>query len=135
MKNQATLQPEAQCWTRRYEQLREQVLATDTVIGRLSRFNRADQTGRGRLDASLARSALLLWRGSAATTKPADSSAGLLAAGSNPTAGQYGPKSSQTLELANYEHQRRQLQRKSHRRAFEKDGLSLYPPVNAAAGV
>jgi hypothetical protein len=33
MKNQAALQPEAQCWTRRYEQLREQVLARDTVIG------------------------------------------------------------------------------------------------------
>ena len=33
MKNQATLQPEAQSWTRRYEQLREQVLAKDTVIG------------------------------------------------------------------------------------------------------
>jgi hypothetical protein len=33
MKNQATLEPEAQCWTRRYEQLREQVLARDTVIG------------------------------------------------------------------------------------------------------
>ena len=37
MKNRATLQPEAQCWTRRYEQLREQVLARDTVIGIESR--------------------------------------------------------------------------------------------------
>jgi hypothetical protein len=37
MKNQATLQPEAQCWTRRYEQLREQVLARDTLIGTDSR--------------------------------------------------------------------------------------------------
>jgi hypothetical protein len=33
MKNQTTLQPEVQCWTRRYEQLREQVLARDTLIG------------------------------------------------------------------------------------------------------
>ena len=33
MKNQTTFQPEAQCWTRRYEQLREQVLARDTLIG------------------------------------------------------------------------------------------------------
>jgi hypothetical protein len=33
VKNWATLQPEAQCWTRRYEQLREQVLAKDTLIG------------------------------------------------------------------------------------------------------
>ena len=33
MKNQTALQPEAQCWTRRYEQLREQVLARDTLIG------------------------------------------------------------------------------------------------------
>jgi hypothetical protein len=37
MKNQATLQPEAQCWTRRYEQLREQVLTRDTLIGTDSR--------------------------------------------------------------------------------------------------
>jgi len=33
MKNQTTLQPEVQRWTRRYEQLREQVLARDTLIG------------------------------------------------------------------------------------------------------
>src|ERR1700730_3448403 len=33
VKNWATLQPEAQCWTRRYEQLREQGLAKDTLIG------------------------------------------------------------------------------------------------------
>jgi hypothetical protein len=33
MKNQTTFQPEAQCWTRRYEQLRELVLARDTLIG------------------------------------------------------------------------------------------------------
>ena len=33
MKNQATLQPQSQCWTRRYEQLREQVLARDTLTG------------------------------------------------------------------------------------------------------
>jgi hypothetical protein len=37
VKNQATLQPEAQCWTRRYEQLRERVLARDTLIGADSR--------------------------------------------------------------------------------------------------
>jgi hypothetical protein len=37
MKNQTTFQPEAQCWTRRYEQLREQVLARDTLIGTDSR--------------------------------------------------------------------------------------------------
>ena len=37
MKNQTTFQPEAQCWTRRYEQPREQVLARDTLIGTDSR--------------------------------------------------------------------------------------------------
>jgi hypothetical protein len=37
VKNVATLQPEAQCWIRRYEQLREQVLAKDTLIGTDSR--------------------------------------------------------------------------------------------------
>jgi hypothetical protein len=34
----------------------------------------------------------MLLRGRASSTKPADNSTGLLAAGSNPTAGQYGPK-------------------------------------------
>jgi len=33
MKNPPILQEEAQRWTRRYEQLREQVLARDTLIG------------------------------------------------------------------------------------------------------
>ena len=33
MKNPATLQPQSGCWTRRYELLREQVLATDTLTG------------------------------------------------------------------------------------------------------
>jgi len=33
VKNQTTLQPQSQCWTRRYEQLREQVLARDTLTG------------------------------------------------------------------------------------------------------
>jgi hypothetical protein len=33
VKNPPTKQEEAQCWTRRYEQLRERVLARDTLIG------------------------------------------------------------------------------------------------------
>ncbi len=37
MKNQETLEPQSQCWTHRYEQLREQVLARDTLIGTDSR--------------------------------------------------------------------------------------------------
>jgi hypothetical protein len=37
VKNPIPLQAEAQCWTRRYEQLREQVLARDTLIGIESR--------------------------------------------------------------------------------------------------
>jgi hypothetical protein len=37
VKNPPILQEEAQRWTRRYEQLREQVLARDTLIGTDSR--------------------------------------------------------------------------------------------------
>ena len=34
MKSPLTFQQEAQCWTRRYEQLREQVLAGESLIGK-----------------------------------------------------------------------------------------------------
>jgi hypothetical protein len=37
VKNQETLEPQSQCWTHRYEQLREQVLARNTLIGTDSR--------------------------------------------------------------------------------------------------
>ena len=55
MKSLPSLQEEAHCWTRRYEELREQVLAGESlIVTERSGIDFTDQTRRGRLDASLA---------------------------------------------------------------------------------
>ena len=97
MKSPLTFQQEAQCWTRRYEQLREQVLADDNFIA-------TDRRGL----TVLIREGMAAWMRawheplscavacrSAQSRSVVNEPGRLLAAGSNPAAGQYGLKSFQ----------------------------------------
>jgi hypothetical protein len=96
VKTPLSFQQKAQCWTRRYEQLREQVLTGDNSIA-------TDRRGLTVLIAEGMAAWMRAWHEPLCCSRSARSRSvvnepgRVLAAGSNPAAGQYGVKPSSHL--------------------------------------